>query len=599
MIEKMRKVTFFFEADKANQVFLELQRAGLVHFGDAKNKSQGQEGLEEMLKKVRFLLGSYSETNFHFNGAIQNLERDLNLMNQLSSIKEELNQTQKEIESLADEFERAKDYSDFDPSLISKIEKQGLYLQHFRVREADIRMLDGLDWFLLFAGKQYKYILVVTKEKSLGLELKELTLPSRSYKELESIIAHRKLDLHDLRCREQILLRDPSPLIHLESELINLLAFEQAKSNTQIQGQMAWATGFCLERKIPILKEVTGALPTAIFNEETKLDENVPVKLVHSPISKLFEPVLDFIGVLPGYEEKDASGLFLVFFTIFFALLVGDAGYGVVMLGLALAFKIKGLSSQPQVFSLFFLLSGATIFWGAITGQWFGYEPILNGPLGALVVPQLNVFAKESEPLIIRLVFIIGLLQLQLAHFWQLLVGRGLAKKLTQVGWMFFLWGCYHLAEYFLLKISMPFFLLWLFVLGLGLVVFFGEQGQGRSFIKGVAFGLANFPMNLLGAVGFFSDLVSYIRLFALGLATKEMALAANGLALGMGFDTVTGAVSAILILILGHTVNITLAALAVMVHGVRLNFLEFAKHLDLQWTGEPFAPLRRKTEEL
>ena len=598
MIERMRKVTLLFEASKTNEVFLELQKAGLVHFEATKNKSEGQEELEEMLKKVRFLLHCYSEINFYASGAAQSLERDLKLMQQLSQVKEEFNQTEKEIESLYEEYHRAKRYGDFDSKLISDIEKQGLYLHHFRIRESDREKLEGLDWFLLFAGQQYEYILVVSKEKSLELNLRELNLPNRGHKELESLIAHAKLDLHELRCREQILLRDPSPLIHLERELSNLMSFEIAKCSAKEQGQLAWASGYCTEKKIPVLNEVASFTHIVVLNEEPDLEDKVPVKLVHSPISKLFEPVLDFIGVLPGYEEQDASGLFLLFFTLFFAILVGDAGYGVVMLGLILIFKIKQPTWLPQVFRLFFLLSGATIFWGAITGQWFGYEPFLQGPLGLFVIPELNAFAKESEPLMIQLVFLIGLVQLQLAHFWQLLVERGAYKKLSRVGWMLFLWGCYHLAEYFLLKISMPFFGTGLFALGLGLVVLFGEQGHGRGFIKGFALGLANFPMNLLGAVGFFSDLVSYIRLFALGLATKEMALAANGLALGMGFDSLTSTLAAILILILGHTVNITLAGLAVMVHGVRLNFLEFAKHLDLQWTGEPFQPLRRKTKE-
>ena len=169
---------------------------------------------------------------------------------------------------------------------------------------------------------------------------------------------------------------------------------------------------------------------------------------------------------------------------------------------------------------------------------------------------------------------------------------------MTHLGWMFFLWGCYHLAEFFLLKIPMPFYGPSLFATGLALVVFFGEQKAGRNYSKGVLWGLAALPMNLLGAVGFFSDVVSYIRLFALGLATKEMAMAANGLALGMGFDDFSSGLAATLILILGHSVNLILAGLAVMVHGVRLNFLEFAKHLDLGWTGEPFTPLKRTPKE-
>ena len=139
----------------------------------------------------------------------------------------------------------------------------------------------------------------------------------------------------------------------------------------------------------------------------------------------------------------------------------------------------------------------------------------------------------------------------------------------------------------------MPHFVMPLIELSLALVLIFSEQGQGRSFIKGLGWGLAQFPVNLLNAISNFSDLVSYIRLFAVGLATQQMAVTFNGLALSLGTESIWAWAGMILILLLGHSVNIMLAAIAVMVHAIRLNFLEFSKHLGLQWTGQAYAPFK------
>ena len=107
-----------------------------------------------------------------------------------------------------------------------------------------------------------------------------------------------------------------------------------------------------------------------------------------------------------------------------------------------------------------------------------------------------------------------------------------------------------------------------------------------------------NLPLNLLTAMGSFSDLISYIRLFAVGLATKEVAVAFNGMASQVGLDSAFALLGSVLIVTLGHTLNLALAALGVLVHGVRLNLLEFSRHLNISWSGIPYAPFRILTAE-
>jgi V/A-type H+-transporting ATPase subunit I len=122
--------------------------------------------------------------------------------------------------------------------------------------------------------------------------------------------------------------------------------------------------------------------------------------------------------------------------------------------------------------------------------------------------------------------------------------------------------------------------------------VLFGEQ-TGVSFVRGIGRGVLNLPLNLLTAISSFSDMVSYLRLFAIGLASKEVAVAFNRLALEVGFDSVIAALGAALLVLLGHSVNLLLGALGVVVHGLRLNLLEFSRHLNVTWSGIPYEPFR------
>jgi V/A-type H+-transporting ATPase subunit I len=132
---------------------------------------------------------------------------------------------------------------------------------------------------------------------------------------------------------------------------------------------------------------------------------------------------------------------------------------------------------------------------------------------------------------------------------------------------------------------------------GIVVVLMFSEQREGAGFLKGVGYGLANIFPTALDSISAFSDLISYIRLFAVGLATVEIAKSFNGMAAGMAADGALGIVAAVLILFLGHTLNLIMGALSVVVHGVRLNMLEFSRHLGMEWSGIPYRPFRKQEQ--
>jgi V/A-type H+-transporting ATPase subunit I len=130
----------------------------------------------------------------------------------------------------------------------------------------------------------------------------------------------------------------------------------------------------------------------------------------------------------------------------------------------------------------------------------------------------------------------------------------------------------------------------WMMAAGLALIIVFSQQ-RGR-FFHGVAMGLANLMTTFLNGIGAFSDIISYIRLFAVGLATVEIAKSFNAMAANMA-DGALGIVLAAVVLLLGHAMNLAMGALSVIVHGVRLNMLEFSGHMGMEWTGRPYKPFK------
>lgn len=131
--------------------------------------------------------------------------------------------------------------------------------------------------------------------------------------------------------------------------------------------------------------------------------------------------------------------------------------------------------------------------------------------------------------------------------------------------------------------------------IGFGIVILFGNQEKGVNFFKAVGKSLAFSPLTALDSVGEFGNIISYVRLYAVGLAGFAVAQSFNAMAAplidGGGFGYFGGG----LILLGGHAFNIAMAALSVLVHGVRLNVLEFSSAADVNWTGKKFNPFREK----
>jgi V/A-type H+/Na+-transporting ATPase subunit I len=210
-------------------------------------------------------------------------------------------------------------------------------------------------------------------------------------------------------------------------------------------------------------------------------------------------------------------------------------------------------------------------------------------------------FYKElrGQDVIMLLCFIIAIVHLTIAQVWnflQALAQRSL-RAVGQVGWMLINFGLFYLVLDMVARFNLDealgagglvgsASLIFIFV-GLGLVVLFGSQEGG--FFKGILAGLGGIPYTVLGSIGAFGDIISYVRLFAMGLAGAEIAKSFNN----MARDLLSGNtfILGVLILLIGHIFNFVLCSLGVLVHGIRLKMLEFSGRLGIQWSGHEYNP--------
>ena len=470
------------------------------------------------------------------------------------------------------------------------LRKHGIYLRLYLLDKSAANALDGSYTVVKFPVHGGKVpVALIARSESEQLSRKEVPLPELPLKDIEEQIERKKRQMHAV---DDFLADQAQHCGWLEEYLILLkdqLGMQQALEGMgDIEGKVKYLRGFIPRDAVEDFVAAAEANHWGYQVSEPEKPEDVPVYVKNPIWIDIINPVMKFIDIVPGYREVDVSIYFLVAFALFFAMLVGDAGYGLIFLFAAILLRNK-MSAQMRV--LIYVLSGATILWGVLSGTYFGAEQIAALPvLKDLVLPEIASFGVDNISFMMHLSFLIGAIHLTVAHGIRVVMFINSVKALSEVGWIALVWGLFLITEQLVLGKAMPDWGIWLFVGGAALVAFFSVES--KNFFKSMGVSLANLPLSLISG---FSDIVSYVRLFAVGMATAAVAASFNNMILpnGVGDMGFPGLVMAAFALLLGHGLNIALALMAVMVHGIRLNMLEFAGHLGVQFSGQAYKPFR------
>ena len=365
--------------------------------------------------------------------------------------------------------------------------------------------------------------------------------------------------------------------------------FQEVLAGMEEAGEVALLSGYLPCPDQDAVRAAAAAHGWGLLLDDPEPGEDVPVLLKQSRWVAPVRTVFDFLHIYPGYWENDVGWVFLPFFSIFFAMIVGDAGYAVLLLIATLILQLRLKKVPAHVFHMMYIVGFATLVWGVMNGSYFGI-PTLPPFLKSLEVPWV-----QDRDNVIDLCFFIGAVHLSFAHVWNAVTcvrEKTWSKLPAQAGWLLVVWSMFFLARQTVLSRAVPSFLLWGLVIGILLIALFMKTP--REF-KESWIDHALLPLTMVGS---FVDILSYIRLFAVGYASVAVLAAFNQMAASIGFDSVLTAVAASLLLLFANALNIILAGLGVLVHAVRLNTLEFSTHKGLAWQGyRLYSPFGKRGE--
>jgi len=608
MIVPMKKIFLLLLNSEKNDALIKLKDLGVIHLEDIKGSGEKLSNLQNQRDLVSKSLSDLPDIKKNGTKAVSyGREETLEISKRITSLNEDLKNINDGIVNTQKEIERITIWGDFNPADITLLNENGVNIKLFEFKKADIKKLpEDITKFEIATVKSVGYYAVISDSFDELEQFEEVQLPSVGLDELNTLLSTKKIT-KDKISNELLILADAKPSLEkLIASYDDEIEFENIYSGLSVDGSLTYLQGFIPAGKGDLIKEEAARNSWAVMLQEPEENDHVPTLIKNSKVVRIIQPVFDFLGTIPGYREKDISFFFLIFFSIFFAMIIGDGGYGAIFLGISIyvGSKIKKKTgSVPDAVFLLAEMSVLTIIWGAITGTWFGSVGISKIPfLNMLIIDKIASFSVEPNARYIKhLTFIIGTVHLSIAHIWNfisMLKKKPVIKAFSQLGWLSMVLGLYFLVLNFVLSAEdfpMPNVAVYMILAGLIAVIVFSEQ-EG-NFFKGLLKGVAGLMPTFLDSISAFSDVISYIRLFAVGLATVAVASSFNSMAAGMGTGVV-GIIGSILILGFGHALNLAMAALSVVVHGVRLNVLEFSGHLGMEWTGENYIPFKNKKDK-
>lgn len=607
MIEKMKMVYVVSSLSRKKEMLDGLKKLGVMHIAEKKAATHAvTEEFSELSKTVSMLAEYVPEKK-----ELKNLEKPPVMTGEAfdrmySDVKDAVERKSvltHELTIIMAELDRIGPWGEFNPEDLDTLRDHRFELFFYRA--------SAETYAQLVADEEIKVIRIKDVKKdvlfaSIGVlppqfAATEFYLPERGAADLEEAENECTQGIEECEAvfRNAALYMESFNAAMLRAQ--NAEFMSSASETAESDDNFVWLSGYVPEVDIEAFKASASENGWAWAASDVEDDdEKIPTKLRFGKISGLIQPVFDILGILPGYRETDISLWFLLFFTLFFAMIIGDAAYGMLILLGTAGYVIKTKKRNTATY-LLFVLSIATIIWGAITGTWFGMESAMKVPfLKAMVIPSFanypeyfGVTASAQQNAIMKFSFSIGAIQMALGSL--LAVKKKISEKnlswVADLGWLIAVVAMYLLSLYLVIGEKLPIKPIFICIgIAFVLVVMFGGMSPDKTFGQGLKAGLADSFTVFLNTISCFGNVMSYIRLFAVGMAGLAISQSFNNIAAGFGGPMV---ILAVVVVLIGHGLNIIMCFLSVVVHGVRLNVLEFSGQVGLEWTGIAYEPFK------
>lgn len=605
MIVKMSKYAFMVYHREYDAFLTTLRELGVVHVKETNSVLDNAE-LQALLAErkqvstaIRYCKNLNSQTKEVTVAPARGLTKaeGLKLVGKLEEMQEKQAQLQAAKVSLEKDIAYMDIWGEFSYANIRRLKKAGFDVTFFSCPTSKYEPKWGEEYnaFLVNNFQSVTYFVTVTKTGTpIDIDAERPKMPDRGLAKLhlamEQLLDNIKVLNNQLK---EYAAEQYNTLVELEKNIQN----EFNLSNTLVQtdreagDKLMLLEGFVPTEEAPAM-EVALEKEGYYFQELDIQDgDRVPIKLKNNKFNRLYEPITKMFS-LPNYTEFDPTPLFAPFFMLFFGLCFGDGGYGLLVLLACSFFKRKVNPDFKPYLTLFQYLGLAAIIVGTCTGSFFG--------IALADVPALSKVKDYfvSSDNLMTFSIVIGLVQIifgKTVAAFKMKAQKGVKYSIAPFAWVFVITALALAFGLPMLNLQLPETVKTVFIgiAVIGLVVAYLYNSPGKNIFLNFGTGLWN-TYNM--APGLLGDTLSYIRLFAIGLTGAILGGVFNQLAVDMteGMNIVLRAVCMLLILLVGHAINIGLCTISSLVHPLRLIFVEYYKNAEFEGGGKEYRPFKK-----
>ncbi len=603
MITKMKKLTFLVY-HKEYEAFLNgVRELGVVHVAE---KQQGVADNTELQESIRLsarlqaaekMLQALKPAKPTVAEVPASSARGLEVLDEVDMLQTEKNKLQQQLQTYQKEKAALEPWGDFDPENLIRLSESGLKVGFYSCSEGnyDAAWEEIYNAMVINRISSRVYFITVTKNaEEVDLDVEQAKLPPYSLERVQTLCDETEQALTDNEEKLKILAEKELPSLRAALKEVNSeMEFSKVMLNTESASgeKLMLLQGWAPASKIKDISEWLDA--QHVYYEVTSPvpGDNVPIQLNNKGFFAWFEPICK-LYMLPKYNELDLTPFFAPFFMVFFGLCLGDSGYGLFLFLGATLYRMfaKNISATMKpILSLIQVLAASTFFCGMLTGTFFGFS-LYDLDIPFFKEMKAHLFLDNND--MFQLSLILGAIQILFGMVLKAVnqgIQFGFKYAVATIGWIVLLISCGIGA---LLPEIMPLGgTVHLCILGVAAAMIFLFNSPGKNIFLNIGLGFWD-SYNM--ATGLLGDVLSYVRLFALGLSGGILAGVFNSLAVGMSPDNVIlGPLIMVLIFVIGHSINIFMNVLGAMVHPMRLTFVEFFKNSGYEGGGKEYKPFK------
>ena len=601
MIAKMKKLTFLVYHKEYDAFLKSIRDLGVVHVATKAQGSAENAALQESIRlsarytaAIKMLQGlNVQPAAAHTGDAGKGTEA----LAEIEDVQQQIQQVAHKLQAVEKELVQLEPWGDFDPKSVARLRDAGYQIDFYICSDKQFKE----EWVDLYnateinhVGSKLYFVTVMPKGENIDLEVETAKLPDCSLSDLHVRKENLAKQSEALQARLKDLAASVVPdlqaaqaQVHSQIEFSKVVLNTDSLADNKLMLLQGWAPADCVSK----IKDFLESKEVYYEVADPTPEDDVPILLDNKGFFRLFEPIMR-LYMLPKYNELDLTPFFAPFFMLFFGLCLGDSGYGLFMLLAVTVYRLvaKNISaSMKPILTLVQLLGASTMVCGLLTGTCFGFN---------LYDIQLPLFQSLKEAIsldnqqMFNLSLILGGVQIIFGMILKAVnqtIQFGFKYAVATIGWLFILVST-------AIAFAAPGFMpmggtVHMVFLAIGVLMAYLYNSPEKNVFVNIGLGLWD-SYNM--ATGLLGDVLSYVRLFALGLSGGILASVFNSLAVGMSPDNViAGPIVMVLIFVIGHAITMFMNVLGAMVHPMRLTFVEFFKNSGYEGGGKEYKPFK------